>query len=337
MFKNCFVLFFIFLTIFHFTSFANSDSTRKERSRGYSDYVINDQLTYRYKKQNPVKFLVNPVFNIGIGARSAVKKENLWKTGAVIGGTVVLVLMDQSMIDASQQFGRYINLSTSRRMKTLAEFKIFGQNAPIEIPANFSSTLYYIGEGWPAIITTLGFCSYGVIKKDYRAISTASQIVETLLAVGITTQLIKHVTGRESPRVASQPGGAWKPFPSLKEYNANVSKHDAFSSGHFATLTGVLTAIALNYPNSKIIKPVAYTLSGLLCYQMMNNGVHWFSDYPLAFVLGFGFAHISANRRIEKISSSGNPISRFMKEENLKFHPGLVNGGVGMSLTYKFD
>ena len=59
--------------------------------------------------------------------------------------------------------------------------------------------MYSIGEGSTSILISGGLFLYGKVSKDYRAISTASQIIQAQLVMGITTQFIKRISGRESP------------------------------------------------------------------------------------------------------------------------------------------
>mgnify|MGYP000031688049 CR=1 FL=1 len=123
-----------------------------------------------------------------------------------------------------------------------------------------------------------GFYGYGLIAKDNRALQTTSQITESIFALGLTTQFLKRITGRQSPFRAMDengvPGGDWHPFPAPSRYQKSVSNYDAFPSGHIATAMATVTILAGNYPDNKYIKPVGYSLIGLLCYSMLNNGVH---------------------------------------------------------------
>jgi hypothetical protein len=61
-----------------------------------------------------------------------------------------------------------------------------------------------------------------------------------------------------------------------------------------------VTVLADNYPEIKWIRPVGYSLTGLLGYSMINNKVHWVSDYPLALALGYVCAKqvVKHNRKI---------------------------------------
>ncbi len=302
----------------------------------YSDYTTKAGITYRYERPKAFRFLLNIPKTVAKAAVQPFQKDNLWKTGTMIGGTALLVAVDQPLLDGAQQFGRYIGLGTDRGTKALLEFEILGQSAPIEVPTSFSSAVYYIGEGWPTIFTTLGFYTTGLIKKDDRALQTASQLAQTMIGVGIFAQLIKRTTGRESPFVSSRPGGEWKPFPSPKDYAASVPKHDAFPSGHMATLAGTFTVIMLNYPDTKFIKPLAIGTMTLVGFQMMNNGVHWISDYPIAIAIGYGLGKIAVNQGRKVVES--DELSHLKKKKgSWKLAPDYSPIGGGMlSLTYKF-
>jgi len=68
-----------------------------------------------------------------------------------------------------------------------------------------------------------------------------------------------------------------------------------------------VTIIAENYPNNKLVKPVGYTILALAGFAMINNGVHWAGDYPLAIGLGWLTGKIIAGRHkhIKKIENAG--------------------------------
>ncbi len=238
------------------------------------------------------------------GAAKIAFGKNSWKGwAAVVGATTVLLIYDQEILDAVQQFSNHIGLDPERRYKDFVPFKFGGKDASLyDVPDNLNSVIYSIGEGLPSIFLSLGILTYGAIKKDYRSISTASQVFQATLAMGITTQIIKRMTGRESPFVATQPGGAWHPFPGLKIYQQNTPSYDAFPSGHMGTMMSTTVVIAANYPEKKWIKPVGYSLMGLVGLAMINNGVHWASDYPLAIGMGcvFGHATVKMNRFIKE-------------------------------------
>ena len=81
-----------------------------------------------------------------------------------------------------------------------------------------------------------------------------------------------------------------------------------------------VTVIANNYPEYTFVRPVGYSLMGVLGYQMLNNGVHWASDYPLAIALGYGFGKIAV-RKGRKSSD----------QASIRLYPILLPGGGGVS------
>ena len=62
--------------------------------------------------------------------------------------------------------------------------------------------------------------------------------------------------------------------------------------------------ITENYPEYPIIKPIGYSLMTLLCLQMMNNGTHWASDYPLSIAMGYYLGKIAVNNGREYIKET---------------------------------
>ncbi len=60
-----------------------------------------------------------------------------------------------------------------------------------------------------------------------------------------------------------------------------------------------VTVLADNYPEKKLIRPIGYTVMGLVGLAMINNGVHWASDYPLA--IGIGYVTGKVTVRINRI------------------------------------
>ena len=117
----------------------------------------------------------------------------------------------------------------------------------------------------------------------------------------------------------------WNFFPNQKEYHKHVSSYDAFPSGHLAAFMSTLTVITENYPEYPIIKPIGYTLMTLLSIQMMNNGVHWASDYPLSIAMGYYLGKIAVNSGKKNIESS---------QINYIIEPYANFDTIGLNLTY---
>jgi hypothetical protein len=291
-----------------------------------------------YCRPKPFQFARNVPSDIYQMGKTAFSKKGLPKLGLILAGSALLVVVDQPVTDAVQQFGRYIHLDGARKSKTVLEFNLgsFHVNA-MELPDNLNSTFYYIGEGWGSLLIAGGLYGYGLVAGDYRALQTTSQIAESIFALGLTTQFLKRITGRQSPFRAMEdanpvPGGDWHPFPNPGKYQKAVSNFDAFPSGHIATAMATLTVLVSNYPDNKYIKPVGYSLLGVLGFAMINNGVHWISDYPLGIAIGYTCGKIVAKRGhviIPKLSDKKGATSTLLPTY-------LGYGSIGLSYRATF-
>jgi len=280
-----------------------------------------------YFRPKPFQFAKNVPIDLYQLGKTTFSKKNLPALAAILIGTAALVAVDQPITNAAQQFGRYIHLNPDR--KTIPIVKISGKSV-LEFPANANSIFYFLGEGWPSLLIAGGFYSYGLTTNNYQALQTTSQLVETFFVLGITTQFLKRITGRESPWIAMDPitgsqvnGGNWHLFPNPKIYQKNVPQYDAFPSGHLATAMATITILSGNYPDNMYIKPVGYSLMGLLGFAMLNNGVHWASDYPLAIAIGYTCGKIS-------LSHGRQIISKKLKDHGISssFTPVYLGQGV---------
>jgi membrane-associated phospholipid phosphatase len=104
---------------------------------------------------------------------------------------------------------------------------------------------------------------------------------------------MKRIAGREVPFASTKDGGEWRPFPSFPEFNTNKTRYDAFPSGHIATMMATVVVLGDNYPEKRWIYPVGYGIIGLVSLSMLNNGVHWASDYPLGLAIGYVFGKVT--------------------------------------------
>ena len=259
-----------------------------------------DSLLSIYKKDTLVFY--RPRFFKSMGhvpgnmykiALSPFKKNNWIGISAVAISSLLLIATDEDLLHFVRRTSDKINLSPETNYKIL--FKV-GDTKIIKIPKNINSALYQIGEGGSSLLCAGGLWVYGKINKDLRALNTANDLTETFVTMGVTTQVIKRLTGRESPFVATAAGGQWRPFPAISTYQKNTPSYDAFPSGHLATLMATVTVISSNYPEKKWIKPVGYTIMGLSAWAMMNTEVHWAGDYPLAIAIGYVAGKITTLR-----------------------------------------
>lgn len=284
------------------------DSTRFTRMQVYD---IGD-TTVIYPRPKPFSFITRIPATFAGAARIAfplsrstspsVKMKTLRNWGIIAGSTAILILLDQDIAHKVQQGSRHIGLDNTRIYHDGLSFNIGSTELDIyEPPGNLNTAIYSVGEGIPPLLIGAGLWGYGLAKKDYRAISTASQIVQATTAAGFMTQFLKRTTGRESPFRSSRPGGAWRPFPKPSVYQKNVPMYDAFPSGHMGTLAATYVVITENYPEKKWIKPVGISIMALVGLSMINNDVHWASDYPLAVGMGYAFgkATVHLNRFVK--------------------------------------
>lgn len=206
--------------------------------------------------------------------------------------------------------------------------KWYKESGTVSEVSNFFVSM---GDGKTQFGLAAAFAAYGFAKDDARALRTGSQIVQAVLASGTVVQVLKHLTGRESPFVKSGPGGIWRFFPNQIEYHKRVPQYDAFPSGHICTAMATVIVIAENYPETKWIRPVGYTIAGLVGVGMVNRGIHWYSDYPLGIALGYAFGMIAAH-------PEGLSVSSLKGDQSLRvtLAPMVNSNGAGLSMTVKF-
>ncbi len=197
---------------------------------------------------------------------------------------------------------------------------------------DISDVFVYIGDGKPQFGLAAAFGLYGFWKEDDRALRTASQLVETILACGTVIQVLKHITGRESPFVSTRTNGRWVFFPDQVEYHKHVPRYDAFPSGHIATATATLVVVMENYPEWKPwLKPLAYFIIAGIGVGLSNTGIHWWSDYPLGIALGYQFGMIAAHPEGLDVVKSEKP-----NAPKLSVAPEVSPLRRGVKLTLRF-
>ncbi len=286
-----------------------------------------------YYKPGQFHFISYAPTDLKLYGRKTIQKGNIMKMGIILSTTALLVAVDQPIIDESQRFGKRLHISGQTKNKAI--FHVAGY--PIYVPANFGSGLYYLGDGFTDIILTASFFGYGLVAGDNRALQTSSQLAEGLITVAVVIQTLKHVTGRQSPASSTQPGGKWTPFPNQVEYHKHVPRYDAYPSGHLATAMMVVTVIADNYQEHKYIKPLGYSLMTVLAFQMLNNGVHWASDYPLALSIGYSLGKIATSRnRVVQKNKSADTTDYPGRKATCRIGPALLgNRSLGIGIHWE--
>jgi hypothetical protein len=290
----------------------DSTATKVRRPRR-TDYTVAPGETYHYDRPHLGRTLLNIPRYIGAYPRWAWQKEHRWGIAGVISSTALLLWLDEPIINAAQQMGRWANLTSESGQTTLVAIPFRPGNSTgaldfeLNVPTTINGGMYFLGDGWTHLTITGAFYSYGLFGRDNRASQVAAQLTSGIAASGVVVQVLKRSTGRESPYTTDYPGGRWKFFPNQGEYTRHVPFHDAFPSGHLATAMTTVTVIADNYPEYHFIRPLGYGLMGLLGYAMLNNGVHWASDYPLGLAIGYGMGKLAVARNRRRIAAAEAP------------------------------
>lgn len=241
-----------------------------------------------YDRPKPFGFVTSLPSDLWQVTKTPFRKENLKWDAAVVGTTALLIIFDQKITDNVNDVLHKASISSNLDYGN--GFSIQSGQTNIKIikkPRTAGALFYSLGEGWVGVAIGAGFWVEGMINHNNRSRQTASDLMEGFLSSGISSQIIKRITGRESPFVATAPGGVWRPFPSFSEFQNNTEHYDAFPSGHLTTMMTTVSILAENYPECKWIRPIGYSLISLTGLAMVHGKVHWAGDYPLAIAIGY--------------------------------------------------
>ncbi len=319
-----------------------------------SEYTVAPGETYHYDRPKPFRWLLHIPRDVGQFPGYAFRKQN---TGTFVGlavSSVALWAADRAILDWTQSLGLFMGLTPASTQKSLVNipFHVGSTNLPLEfnVPDNTNSTMYYLGDGWTHLSIACGFWAYGGLARDNRALQTSSQLGEAILSTGLAVQTLKRLTGRQSPYVTDGTGrGEWTLFPSYSLYQSHVPNFDAFPTGHLATAMATVTVIADNYPEKHFVRPVGYGLMGLLGFAMLNNGVHWASDYPVGIALGYAFAKIAVRNGRSRVAdvpadeaapapggTGSLPVQAAPWYRQVRYAPYLLGPYTGVSASYRW-
>lgn len=247
--------------------------------------------SYEYRRPVRLRALREIPATVGGTLALGVQPHTLPEWGAAAVSTLALYAADEYLLDKTRMLARHVGLPPNHPSINL---RFAGMKLPI--PSTLGSALYFLGDGTTDLLVAGGFLVHGMRKDDNRARTTASEITSGLVSLGVYTQLLKRSFGRQTPNESTEPRGRWRPFPDLGDYNANVPAYDAMPSGHMAAAMSTVEIVALNYPEKTFVRPLGYSLMAVLGFAMVNNGVHWASDYPLALMIGGGVARVTVAR-----------------------------------------
>ncbi|HEX6915018.1 MAG TPA: phosphatase PAP2 family protein [Chitinophagaceae bacterium] len=241
-------------------------------------------------------FIRNVPSNLWHIARVPFQKENVDELMIVAGATAVLLWQDHRLTEGVGKVAEDVGMDPRVRYRPLLRLDDI---VLLKAPDNINSALYQLGDGGTSLLLAGGLYIYGKMNYDRRSVQAAADVVETVITTAIATKTIKWMAGRQEPLKATQPGGRWRPFAKLSSFIEDKSNYDAFCSGHVTTLTATVTVLAENFPEKRWIRPVGYSLVGMLGFALANSRVHWVGDFPLAFALGYISGKITASRHMQ--------------------------------------
>lgn len=263
---------------------AQNDIIARSAASPHKSLFIFKSDTINFQKPNLFRNLGYVPSDIWQIAKSPFQKKNLLPLAAVAASTTLLIMKDESITKWVRKESDAMGLIPETDYKILIKA---GTTKILKIPRNLNTSLYQMGEGGTSMVLAAGLWLAGKINHSWRDVNAANDLAETFVTMGVTTQILKRMTGRESPFMKTAPGGRWVPFPPFKEFQQNTSAYDAFPSGHLSTLMATITVLSADYPEKKWIKPAGYSLMCLSAWAMMNTEVHWAGDYPLAIAIGY--------------------------------------------------
>jgi membrane-associated phospholipid phosphatase len=219
--------------------------------------------------------------------------------GAVLVGTGILIANDEGIYEGVKTFQR--------------------QNSWVD---KVSPKITLLGDwGIDCGIAGLFFLS-GVALKDKKARDTGLMALETLMHTGFLVQVVKHLAGRQRPKVEAGQDYWFGPGAFLARYRDGFfSRYDSFPSGHTISAWGLATVIAENYKNHLWVPLACYSLATAVGLSRMTEDAHWFSDVFIGAVLGYAIGKMvvrNQNRR-------------------LQFTPVVAPKEMGLSVSYQIE
>ncbi len=264
-----------------------------------------------------------------LGLKMSFTKESLPYWGAILGSTWILYNNDEVILRDWQKAGRDMGIGNddnTHPVITMGDIDI------LRLPTDKGSLLYFLGDGWTHGTIAMGFLLNGYANDNNRAYNTGLKLAHGMAVSTIFSQVLKRAFGRESPYVRTEYQGKWRPFPSLAAYQNKTPQYDAMPSGHIMTATLTFTIVNDSYPEySSFVVPIGVTWVSLLGFQMVNNGVHWASDYPLGIAMGYVFAKASSQLGKKPVDASGK-----VQEQSWMLLPASTPSGEGITWLYNY-
>lgn len=260
------------------------------------------------------------------GLRRSFSRESIPVWAGILSSTAILYQYDEDILLSTQAQGRRWGLTNKDNTKTFVKL---GAYDIFRLPTDGASTLYFLGDGWLHVWIAGGFVGAGKLSHNTRAVNTGYELLNGMIVSTVFSQALKHAFGRQSPNQSSEERGKWRPFPSIPAYNSRTAEYDAMPSGHIMTATLTFTVIRGNFPEyDNLLLPLEVVWLSALGFGMVNNGVHWVSDYPLGIAMGYVFGKASLDL--------AHPKDEFEKPSRSTFFPGVDQGVATANWRYEF-
>lgn len=261
----------------------------------------------------------------------AFSKEALLPWAAILGSTAVLVEDDERWLAESKRFGKRMDWSENDHTETKVD--VFGKDI-LRLPTDKGSAVYFLGDGWLHMSIATGFLATGYVRDATKPFNVGIQMIHSMVTSTVYNQALKRSFGRETPNFATKKRGALRPFPGFDNYGEETAKYDAMPSGHIMTVMSQFTIFHLNYPQyAAWTYTVGALWGGALMIQMVNNGVHWWSDYPLGIGMGylFGLQAYRMGKTDDELKKE-----KKLKSEQVAFFPYISREGTMLNWSWQF-
>lgn len=289
----------------------------------FSLFIYKPSISYAEEKINFWRLVTDLPKTAQDSITTSFTRDTIVPWSSILLSTGLLYHYDPEILQNVQHFGVKQGIGNDDHTKTVVHL---GSTPLLRLPSDTGSTLYFLGDGWVHMSAALAFAATGYFTENARPWNTGLEMVHGMIVSTVFSQGLKRASGRESPTNRSEPRGRWRPFESIDSYNTQTAKYDAFPSGHIMTATLAFTVINENYPEySNYIVPFAGVWLTALGFQMVNNGVHWASDYPLGIAMGYHIGRVvSRMGKDEGKAVGGLPKTKYMVVPNLDPRsPGL--------------
>lgn len=137
-------------------------------------------------------------------------------------------------------------------------------------------------------LLAVAFWGTGLVAKRPVLAEVGLRGVEAVGVSGLTTVLLKELTGRARPRVAPNDPADWQ---LLRPTRSGSEDHRSMPSGHttavFAFATAVTGTVQRRAPqHAAWVGASTFTLAGLTAWQRMRADAHWLSDVTVGAGVG---------------------------------------------------